>query len=128
MITKRLLIFWRSLARSKSGLDADDFDGGQKLAVASCFAVVFTTTELLDDNFLVFELTDDFGFDLGSNDSWLANGGFAIARGNKQNFFENYGRIRLAITKIDNKFIANGHSVLVAAIFKNRVHLYSRIS
>lgn len=129
MITRRLFdIFGGNEMRAESGLDANDFDRRQKLAVASGLTVILTATELLDDNLLVFELANDFGFDLGSGYGWLTNRGFAFSRSNQQNLFENYGRIRLAITKIDNKFVTNGHSVLMAAIFKNCVHLYSRMS
>ena len=104
--------------------NAHDLDGRVRLTVAVATSHVFAATELLDDDFLVEELLDDLGGNLGPFEDGSADLGFAIS-GDKQNFGENDLAAAFAITTIDDDPVSLADAELVTTVFKNRVHSFN---
>lgn len=109
------------IGENQSGLDARDLDRRKGLAVGRALAVILAAAEFLDNDLLILELANDRCRNGGTAQRRLANLCIAFC-GNQQNLFERKFRVGLAFAKVNNQLIAHSHSILVAAIFKNRVH------
>jgi hypothetical protein len=92
--------------------------------MAGATLAIFTTSELLDEDFVALRFADDFGGYFSTIDRWGAQFEVAFTLGNGQNFVKSHFRTRFHAAEINLKELAFFDFVLVTAVRDNRVHTW----